>query len=39
MTLTFTTVFTLASIFLVIAGLVALILTAPGAKRPKQSQR
>jgi len=35
MTLNFNTVFTLASIFLVISGIVVLILTAPGAKRPK----
>jgi len=35
MTFNFTTVFTLASILLVVFGIAALILTAPGAKRPK----
>ncbi len=35
MTLNANTVLTLASIFLILSGIVALIITAPGAKRPK----
>ncbi len=36
MTLTYNIVFTIAGIFLILFSVVTLILTAPGAKRPKQ---
>ena len=38
MTFDFTTVFTLASIFILLCGIVALMLTAPGAKRSQHNK-